>query len=64
MGTPLLCLATFYCAVFWAVAVWIGLMLFTHQSGRERWSEGFQNRLRHELGAVQGGRRGTDMDGG
>jgi hypothetical protein len=38
-----------YCAVLVAVAVWIGLMLFTRRSSRRRWSERYQDRVRHEL---------------
>ena len=41
-----------YCTVFVAVAVWIGLMMFTRWSGRRRWSERYQDRLHRELDAV------------
>jgi uncharacterized protein (DUF2062 family) len=61
MGNPLMWLGVVYCTVSVAVAVWVGLMLFTRRSGRQCWSERCQNRLRHELGAMQVGRRGTDV---
>lgn len=59
MSDPLMWLGATYCAVLVAAAVWIGLMLFTGRSGQPRWSERYQNRLRHELGAMQGGSRGA-----
>lgn len=45
-------LGAIYCTVFVAVAVWIGLMLFTRRSGRQHWSERYLHRLRHELEAA------------
>ena len=57
MSDPLMRLGAIYCAVLVAVAVWIVLMLFTRRPVRQRWSEHYQSRLRHALGAVQGSRR-------
>ena len=49
-----------YGTIFLAVAVWIGLMLFTRRSAQQRWSVRYENRLRQELGALQGGRLGAN----
>jgi hypothetical protein len=64
MSDPLMWLGAIYCAALVAVAVWIGLMLFTGRSHRQRWSKRYQDRLRYELRAVQGRRRGTGMGRG
>ena len=52
MSGSLMWLGATYCIVFVAVAVWIGLMMFTRRAGRQRWSERYHNRLRHELDEV------------
>ncbi len=52
-------LGAIYCTVFVAVAVWIGLMMFTQRSGRQRWSEPYLHRLRHELDELLRSTRGA-----
>ena len=52
MSGSLMWLGAIYCAVFVAVAVWIGLMLVTRRSGRQAWSERYQDRLRRALNEV------------
>jgi Flp pilus assembly protein TadB len=52
MSGSLMWLGATYCIVFVAVAVWIGLMMFTRRAGRQRWSERYHNRLRRALAQV------------